>query len=165
MLDSGGFTYIAIDEGWLYLAVVLDLFSRQVVGMEHAAAHAEFTGDGCVAHGMVRREPDEGVVFHSGRGTQYCGQEFQSALADYKMKSSMSRKGDCWDNAHTKSFWGGLKVGRLYGKKFATRRQVMDEVIDWMTFYNHRRIHSTLGYVSPMQFEKSWYAAQLKKAA
>ena len=68
------------------------------------------------------------------------------------MKSSMSRKGDCCDNTPAESFWGSMKVGRLYGRKFATRRQAMDEVIDWMTFYNHRRIHSTLGYVSPMQF-------------
>ena len=96
---------------------------------------------------------------------QYCGHEFQSALAGSKMKSSMSRKGDCWDNAPIESFWGRLKVGRLHGRRFATRRQAMDEVIDWMTFYNHRRIHSTLGYVSPMQFEKSWNAAQLLKAA
>ena len=81
------------------------------------------------------------------------------------MKSSMSRKGDCWDNAPAESFWGRLKVGRLYGRKFATRRQAMDEVIDWMTFYNHRRIHSTLGDVIPLQFEKSWHAAQLLKAA
>ena len=64
----------------------------------------------------------------------------------------MSRKGDCCDNTPAESFWGSMKVGRLYGRKFATRRQAMDEVIDWMTFYNHRRIHSTLGYVSPMQF-------------
>ena len=78
--------------------------------------------------------------------------------ADYKMKSSMSRKGNCWDNTPTESFWGRLKVGRLYGRKFATRRQALDEVIDRMTFYNHRRIHSTLGYVSPMQFKKSWHA-------
>ena len=76
----------------------------------------------------------------------------QVTLASYKMKSSMSRKGDCCDNTPTESFWGSMKVGRLYGRKFATRRQAMDEVIDWMTFYNHRRIHSTLGYVSPMQF-------------
>lgn len=89
----------------------------------------------------------------------------ESDLLGYKMKSSMSRKGDCWYNAPTESFWGHLKVGRLYGRKFETRRQAMDEVIDWMTFYNHRRIHSTLGYVSPMQFEKNWHAAQLLKAA
>ena len=83
------------------------------------------------------------------------------------MKSSMSRKGNCWadlgfcHNAPTESVWGRMKVGRLYGQKFATRRQAMDEVIDWLTFYNQRRLHSTLGYVSPMQFEKSWDAAQL----
>ena len=77
----------------------------------------------------------------------------------------MSRKGDCWDNAPTQGFWGRLKVGRLYGREFATCRQAMDEVIDWMTLCNHRRIHSALGYVSAMQFEKSWHAAQLLKGA
>jgi hypothetical protein len=75
------------------------------------------------------------------------------------------RKGDCWDNAPTESLWGRLKVGRLYGRNFETRRQAVDEVIDWVMFYNHRRVQSTLGYASPMQFEKSWCAAQLLKAA
>ena len=112
-----------------------------------------------------RRSPDAGDSFHSDSNSQYCGHEFQSALAAYKMKSSMSRKGDCWDSAPTESFWGRLKVEWLYGKKFETRMQAMNEVIDWMTFYNHRRIHSKLGYVSPIQFEKSWHAAQLLKAA
>ena len=72
---------------------------------------------------------------------------------------------DCWDNAPTESLWGSLKLGRLHGMRFDTRRQAMDEVIDWLTFYNHRRLHSTLGYISPMQFENNWLAAQLKKAA
>jgi transposase InsO family protein len=89
----------------------------------------------------------------------------QDALASYGMLSSMSRKGNCWDNAPTESLWGSLKVGRLYGKKFATQREAMDEVIDWLTFYNHRRLHSTLGYVSPMRFEANWHAGQAKKAA
>ena len=97
--------------------------------------------------------------------TQYCGNEFQAALKGYGMKSSMSRKGNCWDNAPTESLWGRLKVGRLYGKTFATQRDAMDEIIDWLTFYNHRRLHSTLGYVSPRQFEKTWRAAQQDKAA
>ena len=112
-----------------------------------------------------RRHPAPDLIFHSDRGSQYCGHEFQDTLKGYKMQSSMSRKGNCWDNAPTQSLWGRLKVGRLYGRKFATRREAMDEVIDWLTFYNHRRLHSTLGYVSPMQFEKSWDAAQLLKAA
>lgn len=91
--------------------------------------------------------------------------EFQAVLTGYGMRSSMSHKGNCWDNAPTESLWGLLKVGRLYGCKFKTRRQAMDEVIDWLVFYKHRRLHSTLGYISPMQFENNWLAAQLKKAA
>ena len=81
------------------------------------------------------------------------------------MRSSMSRKGNCWDNAPTESLRGSLKVGRLHGCQFETWRQAMDEVIDWLTFYNHRRLHLTLGYLSLMQFEKNWFAAQLKNAA
>ena len=98
-------------------------------------------------------------------GANTAGMSFQNTLKGYKMKSSMSRKGNCWDNAPTESLWGRSKVGRLYGRKFETRRQVMDEVIDWLTFYNYARLHSTLGYVSPMQYENSWNAAQLLKAA
>jgi putative transposase len=81
------------------------------------------------------------------------------------MQSFMSRKGNYCDNAPTESLWGSLKVGRLYGRKFATCREALDEVIDWMMFYNHSRLHSTLGYISPMQFEKNWLANQLKHAA
>ena len=112
-----------------------------------------------------RRQPDPGLIFHSDRGSQYCGHEYQSTLAGYKMKISMSRQGNCWDNAPTESPWGRMKVGRLYGQKFATRRDAMDEVIDWLTFYNHSRLHSTLGYISPIQFEQRWHAKQQLKAA
>jgi transposase InsO family protein len=90
---------------------------------------------------------------------------FQDALASCGMPSSMSRKGKCWVNAPTESLWGSLKVGRLYGKKFATQREAMDEVVDWLTFRNHRRLHSTLGYVSPVRFEANWHAGQAKRAA
>ncbi len=153
-------TYIATDEGWLYLAAVIDLFSRQVVGWSmQAHMQARLVTD-ALRMAWFRRRPAPGLIFHSDRGSQYCSHEFQSALAGYEMKSSMSRKGDCWDNAPTESLWGRLKVARLYGRRFATRREAMDEVIDWLTFYNHRRLHSTLGYVSPMTFEQRWFAAQ-----
>jgi transposase InsO family protein len=112
-----------------------------------------------------RRHPQPGLIFHSDRGSQYCSGVFQAALSSYGMRPSMSRKGNCWDNAPTESLWGSLKVGRLYGKRFATQREAMDEVIDWLTFYNHRRLHSTLGYRSPMKFEENWHAGQPKKAA
>ena len=81
------------------------------------------------------------------------------------MTCSMSRKGGCWGNAPTESLWESLKVGRLHGMRFATRWAAMDEVIDWMSFYNHRRLHSTLAYVSPMQFEQPWLVDQEKLAA
>lgn len=107
-----------------------------------------------------RRRSEPGLIFHSDRGSQYCSHEFQDALKDYEMKSSMSRQGNCWDNAPTESLWGRLKVGRLHGRKFATRREAMDEVMDWLTFYSHKRLHSTLGHVSPMTFEQRWLADQ-----
>jgi transposase InsO family protein len=112
-----------------------------------------------------RRLPVAGLIFHSDRGSQYCSHEFQNALKGWGMRSSMSRKGNCWDNAPTESFWGRLKTASLYGKKFATRQEAMHAVLDWMAFYNHRRLHSTLGYLSPMQYEQRWLAAQRKKAA
>jgi len=96
-----------------------------------------------------------------GRG---CEPGTQAALWQM-LRSSMSRKGDCWDNARAESLWGSLKVARLHGERFASRRAAMDEVVDWMGFYNHRRLHSTLNYVSPMQFEQGWLVDQEKRAA
>lgn len=153
-------TYIATDEGWLYLTAVLDLFSRQVVGWSMRPHMQTSAVTDALRMAWFRRRPSPGLIFHSDRGSQYCGHELQKALQAYEMKSSMSRKGDCWDNAPTESLWGRLKVGRLYGRRFATRREAMDEVMDWLNFYNHKRLHSTLGYVSPMKFEQRWIAAQ-----
>ena len=158
-------TYIQTDEGWLYLAAVIDLYSRQVVGWSMQPHMQTSLVTDALRMAWFRRRPEPGLIFHSDRGSQYCSHAFQQTLSEYGMQSSMSRKGNCWDNAPTESLWGSLKVGRLYGIRFETRRQAMDEVIDWLTFYNHRRLHSTLGYISPMQFEKNWFAAQLKDAA
>jgi transposase InsO family protein len=97
----------------LYLAVVLDLFSRQVVGWSMQPHMQSSLVTDALRMAWFRRTPEAGVIFHSDRGSQYCGHEFLSALAGYRMKSSMSRKGDCWDNAPTESFWGRLKVGRF----------------------------------------------------
>ena len=162
---TGDITYIQTAEGWLYLAAVIDLHSRQVVGWSMAPHMQSSLVADALRMAWFRRRPEPGLIFHSDRGSQYCGHEFQALLTGYGMQSSMSRKGNCWDNAPTESLWGSLKVGRLHGMRFDTRRQAMDEVIDWLTFYNHRRLHSTLGYISPMRFENNWFAAQLKKAA
>ena len=164
---TGDITYIATDEGWLYLAAVLDLHSRQVVGFSmQSHMRANIVID-ALRMAWFRRKPskDSGLIFHSDRGSQYCSYDYQAELAGFGIKSSMSKKGDCWDNAPTESLWGSLKVGRLYGKRFATRREAMDEIVDWLTFYNHSRLHSSLGYISPVQFEKRWLAEQRKKSA
>jgi transposase InsO family protein len=153
-------TYIPTQEGWVYLAAMIDLHSRMVVGWSmQPHMHASLVTD-ALRMSYFRRKPSPGLIVHSDRGSQYCGHEFQSALKDYGMQSSMSRKGDCWDNAPTESLWGHLKVSRLHGRTFATRRAAMDEVIDWLTFYNSTRLHQTLDYVSPMTFEERWRAAQ-----
>lgn len=162
---SGDITYIETDEGWLYLAVVIDLFSRQVVGWSMQPHMQASLVTDALRMAWFRRHPKPGLIFHSDRGSQYCGNLFQDALKSYGMRSSMSRKGDCWDNAPTESLWSSLKVGRLYRQKFATQRQAMDEVIDWLMFYNRTRLHSTLGYVSPMTYEARWRSGQPKQAA
>ena len=164
-LWSGDITYIATDEGWVYLAAVIDLFSRQVVGWSMKEHMETSLVKDALSMAWWRRRPQAGLIFHSDRGSQYCSHEFQQTLSDWGIRSSMSRKGNCWDNAPTESFWGRLKTASLYGKKFATRQEAMDAVMDWMAFYNHRRLHSTLGYLSPMQYENRWYEAQRKKAA
>jgi transposase InsO family protein len=165
-LWCGDITYIATDEGWLYLAAVIDLFSRQVVGWSLQPHMQTGLVKDALAMACWRRRPQPGLIFHSDRGSQYCSHEFQDTLKDWGMRSSMSRKGNCWDNAPTESFWGRLKTASVHGRKFATREQARQAVMDWMAFYNHRRLHySTLGYLSPMQYEQRWYEAQRKKAA
>ena len=105
------------------------------------------------------------MIFHSDRGSQYCSEQFQSALRRFGVRSSMSRRGDCWDNAPVESLWGSMKRARIHGRSFPTAREAKDEIIDWILFYNSKRLHSTLGHVSPMQFEQNWRAAQSKIAA
>nr|WP_175962623.1 IS3 family transposase [Burkholderia pyrrocinia] len=158
-------TYCATAEGWVYLAVIIDLFSRQVVGWSmQPHMKAELVTD-ALRMAWFRRRSEAGVIVHSDRGSQYCSGLFQDTLKAYGMRSSMSRRGDCWDNAPTESLWGSLKIARLHGRNFATRCAAMDEIVDWLGFYNSRRLHSTLDYVSPMTFEKNWFAAQQGRAA
>jgi transposase InsO family protein len=162
---STDITYIDTDEGWLYLTVMLDLFSRQVVGWAIGPRMTKGLVLDALRMAWFRRRPEAGLIVHSDRGTQYCSHEFQAALRAYGMTSSMSRKADCWDNAPTESLWSSLKRARLHGRHFATRQAAQSEVMDWLAFYNATRLHSTLGYVSPMQHERNWLAAQDKKSA
>jgi transposase InsO family protein len=162
---TGDITYLWTDEGWLYLAVVIDLFSRQVVGFAMSERMTRKLVIDALRMAWFRRRPESGLIFHSDRGSQYASGDFQKQLSIFGMRGSMSRKGDCWDNAVTETLFGSLKVERLHGMRFATRRQAKDEGIDWMRSYNHRRLHSTLGYLSPMAFEKKWLADKERLAA
>jgi len=162
---SGDITYIWTDEGWVYLAVVLDLFSRQVVGFSMGERMTRALVIDALRMAWFRRRPAAGLIFHSDRGSQYASEEFQREMKSFGMKGSMSRKGDCWDNAATETLFGSLKVERLYGMRFTTRQSAKGEVMDWLTFYNSKRLHSTLGYISPMAFEKKRLAEKTKLVA
>ena len=158
-------TYLATDEGWLYLTVMLDLFSRQVVGWSIQPRMTQQLVVDALRMAWFRRRPAAGLIVHSYRGTQYCGHLVQSTLKAYGMKSSMSRKGDCLDNAPTESLWGSMKRACVYGQRFTTREEAKAAVMNWLAFYNAKRLHSRLGYISPMQFEKNWLAEQARRSA
>ena len=163
----GDITYIATDEGWLYLAVVIDLFSRQVVGWSLREDMTSSIVIDALRMAWFKRHPGKqaGVLFHSDRGSQYASGAFRGVLQEYGITSSMSRRGNCWDNACSETLFGSLKVERLHGQRFVTRRQAKDETIAWLLWYNKARLHSTLAYVSPMQFEQTWLAAQPRQAS
>jgi transposase InsO family protein len=162
---TGDITYCWTGEGWLYLAVVIDLFSRQVVGFAMSERMTRRLVIDALRMAWFRRRPSPGLIFHSDRGSQYASGDFQRLLKAFGMRGSMSRKGDCWDNAVTETLFGSLKVEWLAGLHFPTRRAAKDEIMSWLTFYNHKRQHSTLGYVSPMEFEKIRLAQPSKAAA
>lgn len=150
-------TYIWTDEGWLYLAIVLDLFNREVVGWSiRPRMTADIVTD-ALAMAWFRRKPASGLIHHSDRGSQYASQAFQAKLVDYGMVCSMSRKGNCWDNAPSESFFNSLKNERVHGQRYATHEQAKDDLFDYIEiFYNRSRRHSTLGYVSPAQYLRDW---------
>lgn len=158
-------TYIQTKDGWLYLVAFIDLYSRMIVGWSlQPHMRSEMVVD-ALRMAWFRRKQPRGVVVHSDRGSQYCGQLFQDALKAYGMTSSMSRKGDCWDNAPTESLWGKLKVARIHGEPLKSAQETRQEVMDWIHFYNSTRLHSALGYLSPMQFEKQSLKSLNGKAA
>lgn len=162
----GDITYVATDEGWMFLAVVIDLFSRQVVGWSMRADMSTDIVIDALRMAWFQRQPskDDGLIFHSDRGSQYASQAFRNLLHEYGIEPSMSRRGNCWDNACSETLFGSLKVERLHGQRFETRRKAQDETVAWLRWYNRTRLHSTLGYLSPMQFEENWLAAQAARA-
>jgi putative transposase len=148
-------TYLWTLEGWIYIAAVLDLYSRRVVGWAIAEhMRTELIAD-ALKMAVCRRDPVAGLMHHSDRGSQYAGSDYQALLQQWGIEVSMSRKGNCWDNAVMERFFGSLKSERTDGERYLTRKQAKDDVVDYIEmFYNPERLHSTLGYVSPAEFEK-----------
>jgi putative transposase len=155
-------TYIATHQGWLYLAVVVDLFSRKVVGWsmaDHMRTDLVLTA---LDAALGQRIPAQsGLVFHSDRGSQYASSDYRNALEHAGITCSMSRKGNCWDNAVAESFFGTLKTEFVHPRIFTTRESAKTAIAEWIeAFYNRKRLHSTIGYVSPVQFEENYWANQ-----
>jgi transposase InsO family protein len=150
-------TYVWTLEGWLYVAIVMDLFSRQVVGW---AVDSHMRASLCVQALQMafwRRKPAPGLLHHSDQGSQYASGEYREHLRTMKMRQSMSRKGNCWDNSPTERVFRSLKYEQLNYERLATRAAAKLSVIDYFAFYNGRRSHSKLGYQTPLAFEREFY--------
>jgi putative transposase len=149
-------TYIPTGEGWLYLAGVMDLCSRRIVGWSMADhMRTELVRD-ALSMAIVHRQPGEGLLHHSDRGMQYASEDYQHLLQSHRMEPSMSGKGDCWDNAAMESFWATLKNELVNHEQYATREQARQSIFEYIeVFYNRKRLHSSLGYQSPEAFEAS----------
>lgn len=142
------------EEGWLYVAVVLDLYSRMVIGWSiNERMTSKLVGDALLSALWRRRFPKD-VIIHSDRGSQYCSKEYQSLLSKNRLICSMSKKGDCYDNAAMESWNHSFKVEAIHGEKLKTRAEAREHIFNYIEFYyNRRRLHSRLGYVSPVMFE------------
>ena len=149
-------TYIPTREGWLYLAAVEDLYSRRVVGWAMAEHMESRLVVDALAMAVQRRLPDEGLLAHSDRGSQYASEHYQLLLARHGITCSMSRRADCWDNAPMESFFASLKKELVHDADFATRAEARAAIFEYIeVFYNGQRRHSSLGYVSPAEYEQS----------
>lgn len=153
---AGDVTYLPTRDGWLYLAVLLDLYSRRVVGWAMSEHNNEALTLSALHMALDQRQPDVGLIHHSDRGVTYASGEYQDTLAQHGIICSMSRKGDCWDNAVVESFFSTLDIecenGDLFSSRSAARREVTEYILG---FYNPTRLHSYLGHRSPMEFERA----------
>ncbi len=150
----GDITYIWTAQGWMYLAVLLDLYSRRVVGWALRPTLSRELALAALRMALRRRRPAPGLIHHTDRGCQYASQDYRAELAAHGISSSMSRAGDCWDNAPAESFFASLKKELVHGCAFATRTEAYDAIYAYIeNFYNAERRHSAIGYVSPNEFE------------
>jgi transposase InsO family protein len=158
-------TYVATDEGWLYVALVMDLFSRKFVGWALEACVDCRLTLAALRMALGLRQPDHTLIHHSDRGVQYAAADYRAVLEARGIALSMSRKGNCYDNAPMESANGTLKTERVYATQYPTRAAAQRDLIEYMGYYNTERRHSSLGYVSPTEFEARWTAGRRTSVA
>ena len=151
---AGDLTYVWTTEGWLYLAVILDLYSRRVIGWAMGHRLTVELAEHALRMALTNRQPTAGLLHHSDRGSQYAATSYQRLLNEHGITISMSRTGNCWDNACVESFFGTLKRELVYHRRYETREAARQDIFEYIeVFYNRQRRHSTLGYDSPAEFE------------
>lgn len=153
---AGDITYIPTRNGWLYLATVMDLYSRKIVGWSMNTTMTASLVNDALTMAIWSRKPGKGLIWHSDRGSQYCAKSHRSILKDHKIIQSMSRKGDCWDNAISESFFSTMKREISQMEYFVDQKQAANTIFEYIeVFYNRIRAHSTIGYLSPAEFEQN----------
>lgn len=149
-------TCVLTGEGWMYVVALIDVYSRMIVGWAMNQSLDAGVAISALQMAIRRRRPPAELIVHSDRGTQFAGTAFRAVLAEHGLAASMSRKGNCYDNAYIESFWSSLKYETVYHRRFATRAEARAAIFDYIeSFYNRARLHSSLGYVSPVTFEAS----------
>ena len=157
-------TYVPTDEGWLYVALVLDLYARKLVGWAMSETMPQELTLRALEVALGWRDPEAGLVHHSDRGSQYAAKDYRKKLKARGITVSMSRKGDCWDNAPMESVNGTLKVECVHDEHFETRAQAQQAIVEYIGYYNTERRHSSLGYIAPADFERRWRAKSNERA-
>ena len=153
---AGDITYIQTDEGWLYLAVLIDLYSRAVVGWAMSERMTAQLANDALIMAIWKRRPSQGLMVHSDRGSQYASELYQKTLKDHVFICSMSRKANCWDNAPSESFFHTLKTELIHHRRYQNREEAKQEIFEYIeVFYNRQRRHSTIGYQTPLGYEKA----------
>jgi len=155
-------TYIPTEEGWLYLAGHKDVFTGEIVGYAMGERITKNLVSQSLFRAVAAKRPRPGLVHHSDRGSQYCSHEYRRLLDQFHMRASMSRKGDCYDNAPMESFWGMLKSELIHHRRYTTRQEAIREIAEYIeVFYNRQRRQARLGYLSPAAYERQYYALRI----
>jgi len=155
-------TYIPTEEGWLYLAGHKDIFTGEIVGYAMGDRITKNLVSQSLFKAVAAKRPGAGLIHHSDRGRQYCAHEYRKLMDQFKMRPSMSRKGDCYDNAPMESFWGTLKNELIHHCRYKTREQAIREITEYIeVFYNRQRRQARLGYLSPAVYEQQFYTRQV----